>query len=110
MNEKILEKAIEKVAEAILLDPKSEQTINTHYKLAKNTGDDIQMAIFLHILDSSMKEYEYEGQLEDLLQDKYINYIERSLSLDYGTVETRPRRYMDTMPTGNMPEACIILL
>lgn len=109
MNEKILVKAINKVAEAILLDPRSEQTINTHYQLAKNANDDIQMSIFLHILESSMKEYEYDGQLEDLIQSKYIEYIERSLDYDIPD-ETRPRRYISNMPTGNIPDACIILL
>lgn len=111
LNEKVQEKALEMVAEAILKDPRSETTIRAHYQLAVNTEDDIQVSIFLHILSKAMKKHQSSGDVEDYIQQEYLEYIVKTSSetFDNEVPKTRPRRYVDNVPEGSIPEICMVL-
>jgi len=108
LNETLNQKALERVAEAILKDPRSEITIRAHYQLAANTEDDIQMSIFLKILKDAVKAHRHSGDIEDIIQEKYLEYI-KNTSPNPIVDNTRPRRYIDGLPEGNIPEVCVIL-
>lgn len=111
LNEKVQEKALEMVAAAILKDPRSEKTIRTHYQLAINTRDDIQVSIFLHILDKAMKKHHTRGDIEDIIQDEYLEYIVKTSSGTFNDEKpkTRQRRYVDNVPEGIIPEVCLVM-
>lgn len=110
LNEKVQEKALEMVAAAILKDPRSETTIRTHYQLAVNTEDDIQVSIFLHILSKAMKKHRFVGDVEDIIQEEYLEYIIKTSSILTEKPKTRERKYIDNLPEGSLPDVCMILL
>ena len=111
LSENVKEKALEMVAAAILKDPRSETTIRSHYQLAINTEDDIQVSIFLHILNKAMKKHQSRGDIEDIIQDEYLEYIIKTSTGTFNDErpKTRQRRYVENVPEGNIPEVCLVL-
>ena len=110
LNEKLREKALEKTAEAIVMDPRSETTIRAHYQLAVNTEDDIQVSIFLHILSKAVQKHNQAGDIEDIIQEEYLQYIIKTSSTLTEKPKTRQRKYIENVPEGSFPDICMILL
>lgn len=96
ITEKQKNEIVDLVATSILRDPYSENTIYTHFKLAINTDDEIQAAIFRKILEKSLNDYKSAGDIEESIQNQYLEYFENAKLYEHPKSKTRARRYIHT--------------